>query len=126
MSKPALILIVEDSQDIRNVLMRLLQHNGYQVAVMSNGQEAVAYIRTQLPDLVLLDLSMPLLDGWETLKAIRALPGGGHLPVIAVTAHATASDRERVFAHGFDAYVTKPLEFRSFLETVKTALQSSS
>jgi two-component system, cell cycle response regulator DivK len=71
------------------------------------------------PDLILLDLSMPVFDGWQTLRAIRALPRGGALTIIAVTAHALVGDREAILAHGFDDYVAKPLNLRGLLDTVR-------
>lgn len=112
------IVVAEDSTDIRNVLVRLLERNGYDVAAVSNGRDALHLIRARLPDLVMLDLSMPVQDGWETLTAIRSLPGGEYVPVIAITAHAMIGDREAVLDHGFDAYISKPFDMRTFLSIV--------
>ena len=117
------VLIVEDSRDIRDILARVLRRSGYEVIEASNGREALTSLQTKQADIVLLDLSMPILDGWAALEAIRALPGGEQLPVVAVTAHAMVGDREAVLAHGFDAYVTKPLDLRSLLDIVKQLLQ---
>lgn len=118
----AKILIVEDSAAIRSVLVRLLKYNNYEVIESRNGQDALANIQHDAPDLVLLDLSMPVMDGWTTLNAIRALPVGANLPVIAVTAHAMSGDREAALEYGFDAYVTKPLDIPLFLHTLATLL----
>lgn len=116
------ILIAEDSADIRAILLRLLERGGYRALAVTNGEEALARYKTDRPDLVLLDLSMPILDGWDTLTAIRALPGGASVPVIAVTAHALRGDREAALAHGFNGYVSKPLEFQSLLALIAQLL----
>src|SRR5688500_11878569 len=118
-AKYTCILVAEDARDIRDILARLLQHNGYHVNTAANGQEALASLQNELPDIILLDLSMPDLDGWKTLDAIRALPIGRDIPIIAVTAHAMAGDRETILAYGFDAYITKPLNLRGLLDVVQ-------
>ena len=112
------VLVVEDTRDVREVLVQLLHRNGCATLVAANGQEALELLSAELPDLVLMDLSMPVLDGWDALTAIRQLPGRDRLPVVAVTAHATSHDRERALSHGFNAYVSKPLDFRQFLDVV--------
>jgi two-component system, cell cycle response regulator DivK len=112
------ILVVEDTWDIRNILTRLLERNGYQVITTANGQAALAAFQSERPDLILLDLSMPVLNGWQTHDAIRALPGGSEIPIIAVTAHAMVGDREAILAHGFDSYIQKPFTLRSILDVV--------
>lgn len=117
------ILVVEDSPDVRAVLVRLLQHNNYEVIETTNGFEALAQIQQHRPDLVLLDLSMPIMDGWTTLESIRALPGCATLPIVAVTAHTMGGDREAVLRHGFNAYVMKPLDIRIFLATIADTLR---
>jgi len=118
----AKILIVEDSAAIRSVLVRLLKYNNYAVIEAPNGQDALANIEKDAPQLVLLDLSMPVMDGWTTLRAIRTLPIGVSLPVIALTAHAMNGDREAALEYGFDAYVTKPLDIPAFLRTLTELL----
>jgi CheY-like chemotaxis protein len=117
------IMVVEDSPDVRAVMVRLLRYGGYDVIETVNGQEALARMREHEPALVLLDLSMPVMNGWMTLSAIRALPGGDRIPVVAVTAHAMTGDREAALKHGFDAYVTKPLDIHVFLDTVAKMLR---
>jgi two-component system, cell cycle response regulator DivK len=118
-AKHMTVLVAEDAPDIRDILARLLQHNGYHVITTTNGQEALDSLQSERPDIILLDLSMPVLDGWKTLLAMRALPIGAETPIIAVTAHAMAGDREAILAHGFDAYISKPLNLRSLLEVVQ-------
>jgi CheY-like chemotaxis protein len=108
------VLIAEDAADIRSILARILQQSGYRVIETKNGQEALASLQNEWPDVVLLDLSMPVVDGWETLSAIRALPGGDQLPIVAVTAH----------GHGFDAYIMKPLDLRGLVNMVQQLLQN--
>jgi two-component system, cell cycle response regulator DivK len=117
------VLIAEDAPDILDILARLLQRSGYRVIETSNGREALASLQAERPDVVLLDLSMPVVDGWDALSAIRALPDGEQLPVVAVTAHAMVGDREAVLRHGFDAYIAKPLDLRSLLDMVKQLLK---
>jgi CheY-like chemotaxis protein len=119
-----MVLIAEDAADIRSILARILQQSGYRVIETKNGQEALASLQDEWPDVVLLDLSMPVVDGWETLSAIRALPGGDQLPVVAVTAHAMAGDREAILSHGFDAYIMKPLDLRGLVNMVQQLLQN--
>jgi CheY-like chemotaxis protein len=118
------VLIAEDAADIRSILARLMQQSGYRVIETKNGQEALASLQNEWPDVVLLDLSMPVVDGWETLSAIRALPGGDQLPIVAVTAHAMVGDREAVLSHGFDAYIMKPLDLRGLVNMVQQLLQN--
>ena len=114
----ATILIAEDAPDIRDILTRFLQRSGYRVIAANDGQAAVHLFEREQPDLVLLDLSMPILDGWQTLRAIRAFTRGS-LPIVAVTAHAMPGDREAILEHGFDAYIAKPINFRALLELVQ-------
>jgi CheY-like chemotaxis protein len=118
------VLIAEDAADIRSILARLMQQSGYRVIETKNGQEALASLQNEWPDVVLLDLSMPVVDGWETLSAIRALPGGDQLPIVAVTAHAMVGDREAVLSHGFDAYIMKPLDLRGLVNMVQQLLEN--
>jgi two-component system, cell cycle response regulator DivK len=118
------VLIAEDATDIRDMLARLLGRSGYRVIETKNGQEALTSLQNEWPDVVLLDLSMPVVDGWETLSAIRALPGGDQLPIVAVTAHAMVGGREAVLSRGFDAYITKPLDLRRLLAMVQQLLEN--
>ena len=107
MSKPA-IAVVEDNDDNR-LLLRAVFDGRYELSEHANGPNALSAFAERRPDLVLLDLSLPGMDGFEILRRIRAEPRLGDLPVIALTAHAMAGDRERVLAAGFDDYVAKPI-----------------
>lgn len=104
----ARVAIVEDNPDNRLLAMALLE-GLYDCDEYESGIDALEGLPRQIPDIVLLDISLPVLDGIETLKRIRANPLLGHLPVIALTAHAMSGDRERFIAEGFDDYVTKPI-----------------
>jgi two-component system, cell cycle response regulator DivK len=119
----ATILVVEDSPDVRELLVSLLTRSGYAVRSAPNGQTALALLQADWPDLILLDLSMPILDGWQTLAAIRALPNGAQQKVAALTAHALPHEREEGLRRGFTAYLTKPIDIRGFLQTIAGLLQ---
>jgi two-component system, cell cycle response regulator DivK len=123
--KRATILVVDDTPDVLLLMVRVLSSRGYRVVSASNGQEALEQMQQAHPDLVLLDLSMPMLNGWDTLSAIRQFAQSASLPVIAVTAHAMSGDREAVLLHGFNGYITKPLDMRLFLDTISATLQSA-
>jgi CheY-like chemotaxis protein len=119
----ATILVVEDSQDVRELLVSLLTRSGYTVRSAPNGQTALALLQAGWPDLILLDLSMPILDGWQTLAAIRALPNGAQQKVAALTAHALPHEREEGLRRGFTASITKPIDIRGLLQTIAVLLQ---
>ena len=121
-NQPATILVVEDSADVRELLVSLLTRSGYAVNSAPNGQAALELLAAQRPDLILLDLSMPVLDGWQTLAAIRALPDGAQRIVAALTAHALPHEREEGLRRGFTAYITKPIDIRGFLQTIAALL----
>jgi CheY-like chemotaxis protein len=118
------VLVVDDSRDVRQMLVHLLKRSSYTVIEAKNGQEALERISAITPNLILMDISMPVLDGWGTLAVIRQMTGDNHLPVIAVTAHAMAGDREKVLGHGFDAYVSKPLNIRLLLNMIAEHIRS--
>ena len=118
----ATILVVEDSPDVRELLVSLLTRSGYAVNSAPNGQAALELLAAQRPDLILLDLSMPILDGWQTLAAIRALPDGAQRIVAALTAHALPQEREEGLRRGFTSYITKPIDIRGFLQTIAALL----
>jgi two-component system cell cycle response regulator DivK len=110
------ILIVEDSEDNREILRYILRSIGYGVLEAANGAQAVEIYRTRRPDLVLMDLSMPVLDGYGATQLIREIDGDA-VPIIALSAHATRDHRKRAAAVGFNDYLTKPIDFAQ-LETV--------
>lgn len=111
----ARILIVEDNELNRDMLSRRLQRRGHDIQIAVDGNEGLSIARTQLPDIILLDLSLPILDGWELFRRLRYDQDTRTIPVIALTAHALLSDRERALAAGFDDYDTKPVELPRLL-----------
>jgi CheY-like chemotaxis protein len=111
------ILVVEDSEDNREILRYVLRSSGYGVLEATNGEQAVKMCHEKHPDLVLMDLSMPVLDGYDAAQQIRQSEDIGDVPIIAVSAHATMDYRARALAGGFNDYLTKPIDFAQ-LETV--------
>ena len=118
----ARILIVEDNEMNRDMLMRRLQRRGFQVSIAVDGLEGLDMARTHLPDLILMDLSLPQVDGWEATRRLKSEQATSHIPVIALTAHAMVSDRESAFAAGCDDYDTKPVEFQRLLCKIESLL----
>jgi two-component system, cell cycle response regulator DivK len=118
----AKILLVEDNEMNRDMLSRRLVKRGYEVVVAVDGQEGVEKARTETPALVLMDMSLPVLDGWEATQALRADPATRAIPVIALTAHAMAGDRERALAAGCDDFDTKPIELERLLGKIQALL----
>lgn len=102
------VMIIEDNQDNR-MLLRAVLDDSYAITEYTNGPEGLAALASDAPELLLLDISLPGMDGVEVLRRIRADPLLCHLPVIAFTAHAMSNDREKYLAHGFDDYITKPI-----------------
>ena len=115
------VLVVEDFEDNRFMMRRLLEMSGYRVVEAENGEEAVKLAAEERPDLILMDLSLPLLDGLSATRAIRRNEGSRGLPIIAVSAHDTADFHAEALAAGCDEYVTKPIDFDE-LETLLTRL----
>jgi two-component system cell cycle response regulator DivK len=113
------ILLVEDNEINRDMLSRRLQRKGYQVVLAPDGQSGMEMTQTQAPDLVLMDMSLPVLDGWEATRRIKADPQTGHIPVIALTAHAMIGDREKALSAGCDDFDTKPVELPRLLEKIR-------
>lgn len=109
------ILIVEDNEMNRDMLSRRLERRGFEVVMAVDGGEGVAMVRTELPDLVLMDMSLPVMNGWEATQAIRADSATAHLPVIALTAHSMPGDREKAMEAGCDDYDTKPVDLPRLL-----------
>lgn len=117
------LLLVEDVEDNRDLARLLLEGAGYEVIEAVNGLEAVEMAKAHRPDLILMDLSLPGMDGWEATRAIQAAPETAGIPVVAVTAHAMSGDRDRVLAAGFKGYITKPIEVGSFASQVGQFLE---
>jgi len=104
------ILVVEDNEENRDSLSRRLERRGFTVLVAADGRVGVEVARAEAPDLILMDMNMPELDGWEATRQIKATPAMADVPVIALTAHAMTGDRERCLTAGMDDYLSKPLE----------------
>ena len=118
----AKILLVEDNEMNRDMLSRRLVKRGYEVVVAVDGQEGVEKARAEAPALVLMDMSLPVLDGWEATRALRADPATRAIPIIALTAHAMAGDREKALAAGCDDFDTKPIELERLLGKIEALL----
>jgi CheY-like chemotaxis protein len=118
----ASILIADDYDDNRELLRLMLEGTGYSVREARDGSECLAAARAELPDIALIDLSMPVLDGWATLRELRADERTRSLPCIAVTAFAAEQDRQRALDAGFDAYLAKPYRSRDLLDLVERLL----
>jgi two-component system cell cycle response regulator DivK len=116
------ILLVENNELNRDMLSRRLQKRGYEVVLAVDGQEGVALAQSEAPDLILMDMSLPVLDGWEATRQLKASPATRAIPVIALTAHAMSGDRETALAAGCDDFDTKPVELASLLEKVEALL----
>ena len=105
------VLLVEDNEMNRDMLSRRLQRRGYEVSLAVDGQHALEQAVSQRPDVILMDMDLPVMTGWDATKKLRANPEIRNIPVIALTAHALAADRERAMAAGCDAYQSKPIDF---------------
>ena len=116
------ILLVEDNEINRDMLSRRLERRGYRVATALDGQQGVSMAGLEAPDLILMDMSLPVLDGWEAARRLKAAPETRSIPIIALTAHAMAGDRERAIESGCNDYDTKPVEFERLLEKIETIL----
>jgi CheY-like chemotaxis protein len=116
------ILLVEDDEMNRDMLSRRLERRGYQVIIAVNGHEGVALAQSQAPDLILMDMSLPVLDGWEATRQIKATPDTRAIPIIALTAHAMSGDREQALEAGCDDYDSKPVEFARLLGKIQVLL----
>jgi CheY-like chemotaxis protein len=119
------ILIVEDETANRDILSRYLALLGYQVVVALDGTQAVILARTERPDLILMDIRLPVMDGWEATRQIKAAPATRAIPVIALTAYAMDDERRRCLEAGCDDYETKPLEFPRLLEKIRSLLSAA-
>ncbi len=113
------ILYVEDNEDNVYMLTRRLGRKGYEVIAAGDGEQGVAMAQSEAPALILMDLSLPVLDGWEATRRLKAAPETRHIPVIALSAHAMAGDREKALAAGCDDFDTKPIEFARLLDKIR-------
>lgn len=117
-----LILLVEDNEMNRDMLSRRLVKRGFDLQMAVNGQEGVDMAIAGRPDLILLDMSLPVIDGWEAARQIKTNPATQAIPIIALTAHAMAGDREKAMAAGCDDYDTKPVDLERLLEKISVLL----
>jgi len=117
------LLLVEDNEMNRDMLSRRLMRKGYEVVIAVDGNEGIEKARSDAPDLILMDMSLPVLDGWEATRQLKADAATKAIPIIALTAHAMSGDRARALSVGCDDYDTKPIELPRLLEKIETLLQ---
>lgn len=116
------ILLVEDNELNRDMLSRRLVRRGFGLAIAFDGAEALVSTAREMPDLILMDMSLPIMDGWEATRRLKAAAATQAIPIIALTAHAMAGDRESCIAAGCDEFETKPIEFDRLLEKIQSLL----
>jgi CheY-like chemotaxis protein len=116
------ILIADDKASSRELIRTLLEHSGYEILEAADGREALEVARASAPDLILLDIHMPVLDGYGTVRAMREDESLRDLPIVALTASAMHSDRDRVLRAGFTAYITKPVSLKTLREEIENLL----
>jgi two-component system cell cycle response regulator DivK len=119
------VLVVEDDQDNREMVVKVLKHNGYRPIEAVDGQEAVERVRAENPDLILLDLYIPKMNGYEVTRKLKGDQDLHHIPIIALTAHAMKGDREEALAAGFDGYITKPIDVRELPRQIEHFLRQN-
>ncbi|MFZ5495020.1 MAG: response regulator [Verrucomicrobiota bacterium] len=117
------ILLVEDNEMNRDMLSRRLEKRGYTVSLAMDGSEGVAKAKAEVPDLILMDMSLPVLDGWDATKQVKADPATAKIPIIALTAHAMESDRQKALEAGCDDFDTKPVELPRLLVKIEELLK---
>ncbi len=118
----AKILYVEDNEDNVYMLTRRLRRNGHEVIVAADGEQCLAIARAEAPALILMDLSLPVMDGWEATRRLKAMPATRDIPIIALSAHVMAGDKEKALAAGCDDYDTKPVDLPRLLEKMAALL----
>jgi CheY-like chemotaxis protein len=119
------ILLVEDNDLNRDMLARRLERKGFQIVVAVDGEQAMTITQSEAPDLILMDMSLPILDGWEATRRLKSAPETASIPIIALTAHAMTGDREKAMAVGCDDYDTKPVELDRLLAKIQALLDGS-
>jgi CheY-like chemotaxis protein len=117
------ILLVEDSRQIRDVLVRRLSRRGYEVVLAVDGEQSLTMARSEAPDLILMDMSLPKMDGWDATREIKASPVLKSIPVIALTAHALSGDFEKAISAGCDDYDIKPIDFPRLIAKMERLLE---
>jgi len=121
--RPQTILLVDDDIHNQKIFETVLRHSGFRVRMAANGEEALREARADLPDLILMDLSIPVIDGWECSRQLKADPATRHIIILALTAHAMRGDQERALAAGCDGYLSKPISPKKLVEEVKVRLK---
>ncbi|HUQ48959.1 MAG TPA: response regulator [Gemmatimonadaceae bacterium] len=116
------ILLVEDNEMNRDMLSRRLMRKGYEVIIAVDGEQGVAMAKSEAPDLILMDMSLPIIDGWEATRSLKGAEATKAIPVIALTAHAMSTDREKAMEAGCDDYDTKPIELSRLLEKMQALI----
>ncbi|MEO0326363.1 MAG: response regulator [Myxococcota bacterium] len=119
-----MVLLVEDNEMNRDMLSRRLRRKGFRVVVAEDGERGVALVRSERPDLVLMDMSLPVLDGWSAARVLKEDEATRAVPIIALTAHAMRGDRERALEAGCDEYDTKPVELPRLLAKMRALLEA--
>ena len=117
------ILLVEDNEMNRDMLSRRLQRRGYEVILAVDGQVGIDMANSEAPDLILMDMSLPVIDGWEATRTLKAAAATRDIPVIALTAHAMSTDRDKAIAAGCDDYDTKPIELKRLLGKMESLMK---
>ena len=117
------ILLVEDHEELWDFLSRRLKRRGFEVVLAHDGQQGLDTVRSERPDVVLLDMNLPVMDGWTAARALKADPGTRRIPIIALTAHALAGDRDKALAAGCDDYHPKPVDFSRLVTQVEVWLR---
>lgn len=116
------LLLVEDNELNRDMQVRRLERKGFEVLIAMDGQEGVEVATAKLPDLILMDLNLPVMDGWEATRQLKGAPETRGIPIIALTAHATSGDREKAMEAGCDEYVSKPIDMAQLLAMIEKTL----
>jgi two-component system cell cycle response regulator DivK len=119
------ILLVEDNDMNRDMLSRRLQRKGHEVLMAADGMQGILMAESEIPDLILLDMSLPVIDGWEAARRLKASSATSGVPIIALTAHAMAGDREKALQAGCDDYDTKPVDFAQLLVKIEALLAAA-
>lgn len=116
------VLLVEDNEMNRDMLSRRLERKGLQVLIAVDGEQGIAMAQSELPDLILMDMSLPIMDGWSAARQLKSTAETCKIPIIALTAHAMAGDRDKCLQAGCDDYDTKPIEFSRLMHKIETLL----
>jgi two-component system cell cycle response regulator DivK len=119
------ILVVEDNELNRDMLTRRLERRGYETLIAADGEQGLEVARRSQPNLILMDMSLPVLDGWEATRRLKSAPETSAIPIVALTAHAMSGDRERALEAGCDEYDTKPVEFSRLALKIETLLNAN-